>query len=32
MEAVRPRVYEPTLLNGEAVEVIAPISVIFRLN
>jgi protein TonB len=32
LEAVRQWVYEPTLLNGEPVEVIAPISVIFRLN
>jgi protein TonB len=31
-EAVRQWIYEPTLLNGEPVEVIAPISVIFRLN
>jgi protein TonB len=32
LEAVRQWVYEPTLLNGEAVEVIAPITVNFRLN
>ena len=32
LEAVRQWVYEPTLLNGEPVEVIAPISVIFHLN
>jgi len=32
MEAVRRWVYEPTILNGQAVEVIAPITVTFRLN
>lgn len=32
LEAVRQWVYKPTLLNGEAVEVIAPIDVIFTLN
>jgi protein TonB len=32
LEAVRQWVYEPTLLNGEPVEVIAPITVNFRLN
>ena len=32
LEAVRQWVYEPTLLNGEPVELIATISVIFRLN
>jgi protein TonB len=32
LEAVRQWVYEPTRLNDEPVEVIAPISVIFRLN
>jgi len=32
IEAVRQWVYEPTLLNGKPVEVIAPITVIFRLN
>jgi protein TonB len=32
LEAVRQWVYEPTLLNGEAVEVIAPITVNFLLN
>ena len=32
LEAVRLWVYEPTMLNGEAVEVVAPISIIFRLN
>jgi protein TonB len=32
LESVRQWVYEPTLLNGEPVELIATISVIFRLN
>ena len=32
LEAVRQWVYKPTLLNGEAVELIAPIDVIFTLN
>jgi protein TonB len=32
IEAVRQWVYEPTLLNGKPVEVIAPITVIFRLT
>ncbi|MGB7761056.1 MAG: energy transducer TonB [Bryobacteraceae bacterium] len=32
LEAVRRWVYEPTLLNGKPVEVIAPITVIFRLT
>ena len=32
LEAVRQWIYKPTLLNGEAVEVIAPIEVIFTLN
>lgn len=32
LEAVRQWVYKPTLLNGEAVEVIAPIDVVFTLN
>jgi protein TonB len=32
LEAVRQWIYEPTLLNGEPVELIATISVIFRLN
>lgn len=32
LESVRQCVYEPTLLNGEPVELIATISVIFRLN
>jgi protein TonB len=32
LEAVRQWMYEPTLLNGEAVEVIAPITVNFLLN
>jgi protein TonB len=32
LEAVRQWIYEPTLLNGEPVEVIAPITVNFRLN
>jgi protein TonB len=32
LEAVRQWVYEPTLLNGKPVEVIAPITVIFRLT
>jgi len=31
LDAVRQWVYEPTLLNGKPVEVIAPITVIFRL-
>jgi len=32
LEAVRQWVYEPTLLNGKPVEVIAPIAVIFKLT
>ena len=32
LEAVRQWIYKPTLLNGEAVEVIAPIDVIFTLS
>jgi protein TonB len=32
LDAVRQWVYKPTLLNGEAVEVIAPIDVIFTLS
>ena len=32
LEAVRQWMYEPTLLNGAAVEVIAPITVNFLLN
>lgn len=32
LEAVRQWVYEPTLLNGKPVEVIAPITVIFKLT
>jgi protein TonB len=32
LDAVRQWVYRPTLLNGQAVEVIAPISVIFTLS
>ncbi|HEY1218852.1 MAG: energy transducer TonB [Bryobacteraceae bacterium] len=32
LEAVRQWVYSPTLLNGKPVEVIAPITVIFRLT
>jgi protein TonB len=32
LEAVRQWIYEPTLLNGEPVELVATISVIFRLN
>ena len=32
MEAVSQWIYTPTLLNGEPVEVIAPITVTFRLN
>ncbi len=32
MEAVRQWLYRPTLLNGEPVEVIAPIDVIFTLS
>ncbi len=31
-DAVRQWVYRPTLLNGEAVEVIAPIDVVFTLS
>jgi protein TonB len=30
LDAVRQWVYRPTLLNGQAVEVIAPIDVIFK--
>jgi protein TonB len=32
LDAVRQWVYEPTLLNGEPVELVATISVTFRLN
>jgi periplasmic protein TonB len=32
VDAVRQWIYEPTVLNGEKVEVIAPITVNFRLN
>jgi protein TonB len=32
IEAVRQWVYEPTLLDGEPMELVATISVIFRLN
>jgi protein TonB len=32
IEAVRQWVYEPTMLSGEPVEVIAPITVSFRMN
>lgn len=32
MDAVRQWIYRPTLLNGQAVEVIAPIDVIFNLS
>jgi protein TonB len=32
LQAVRTWIYEPTMLNGEPVEVIAPITVTFRLN
>ncbi len=32
LEAVRRWIYKPTLLNGEAVEVVAPIDVNFTLN
>ena len=32
LEAVSQWVYKPTLLNGRPVEVIAPITVTFRLN
>jgi periplasmic protein TonB len=32
LEAVRQWVYRPTLLNGEPVEIVAPITVTFRLN
>jgi protein TonB len=32
LEAVRQWIYEPTTLNGDPVEVIAPITVTFRLN
>jgi protein TonB len=32
LDAVRQWLYRPTLLNGEPVEVIAPIDVIFHLS
>ena len=32
LDAVRQWIYRPTLLNGQAVEVIAPIDVIFTLG
>ena len=32
LEAVRQWIYEPTVLNGELVEVVAPITVYFHLN
>jgi protein TonB len=32
LDAVRQWIYEPTLLNGQAVEVAAPITVTFTLN
>ena len=32
LDAVRQWIYRPTLLNGQAVEVIAPIDVIFTLS
>ena len=32
LEAVRQWIYAPTTLNGDPVEVIAPITVTFRLN
>jgi protein TonB len=32
VEAVKQWVYQPTLLNGKAVEVIAPIDINFILN
>jgi protein TonB len=32
LEAVRQWVYRPTILNGEPVEVIAPIDVVFTLG
>jgi protein TonB len=32
IEAVRQWIYEPTTLNGDKVEIIAPITVTFRLN
>jgi protein TonB len=32
LETVSRWIYKPTLLNGKAVEVIAPITVTFRLN
>jgi periplasmic protein TonB len=32
IEAVRQWVYKPPVLNGEGVEIVAPIAVIFRLN
>ncbi len=32
LDAVRQWIYRPTLLNGQAVEVIAPIDVIFSLS
>jgi protein TonB len=32
VDAVRQWIYKPTILNGEAVEVVAPINVTFILN
>lgn len=32
LDAVRQWIYRPTLLNGQAVEVIAPVDVIFKLG
>jgi periplasmic protein TonB len=32
MDAVRQWIYKPPVLNGESVEIVAPIAVIFRLN
>jgi periplasmic protein TonB len=32
IDAVRQWIYKPPVLNGESVEIVAPISVIFRLN
>ena len=32
IDAVRQWIYKPPVLNGESVEIVAPIAVIFRLN
>jgi periplasmic protein TonB len=32
MDAVRQWIYKPPVLNGESVEIVAPIAVVFRLN